>query len=58
MDKLITKIISKTKNFSLKSQGESMLPILRENDIIYFKKISFSKIKVNDLIIFKNQKKN
>jgi signal peptidase I len=57
MDKLITKIISKTKNFSLKSQGESMLPILRENDIIYFKKISFSKIKVNDLIIFKNKKK-
>jgi len=55
MDKLITKIISKTKNFSLKSQGESMLPILRENDIIYFKKISFSEIKVNDLIIFKKK---
>jgi signal peptidase I len=32
-----------------------MLPILRPNDIVYFKKTPFLKIKVNDLIIFKKK---
>ncbi|MGB9883681.1 MAG: signal peptidase I, partial [Microgenomates group bacterium] len=36
-----------------KSTGTSMLPILYPDDIIYFKKIPFSKIKVNDIVVFK-----
>lgn len=49
-------LIKSQQSFPLKSQGQSMFPILQENDIVYFKKTSFSKIKVNDLIVF--QKKN
>ncbi len=40
----------------LKSQGASMMPLLLENDIVYFKKIPFSQIKVNDIIVFKKKK--
>jgi signal peptidase I len=49
-------LINSQRFFPLKSQGQSMWPILQEGDIVYFKKIPFSKIKVNDLIVF--QKKN
>lgn len=55
MKKLIS-LIKFQQSLTLKSQGKSMLPILYEDDILYFKKTSFSKIKINDLIVF--QKKN
>lgn len=54
--KTLLKLIKNQSFFPLKSQGQSMLPILQENDIVYFKKIPFSKIKVNDLIVFYQKK--
>ncbi len=53
--KTFLSLIKKQKSFLLKSQGKSMLPILQENDIVYFKKIYFNKIKVNDLIVFRQK---
>lgn len=49
-------LIRSQSYFLLKSQGQSMRPILWENDIVYFKKTTFSKIKVNDLIVFYQKK--
>ena len=54
MNQKITQLLSLGK-IPLKSQGQSMLPILHPNDIVYFKKIPFSKIKVDDLIVFKKK---
>ena len=54
MNKILNKLL-KLKTLPLKSTGESMLPILYENDVVYFKKITFSEIKVNDLIVFKKK---
>jgi Peptidase S24-like. len=54
MNKIFKKLLH-LKTLPLKSTGQSMLPILRPNDIVYFKKIPFLKIKVNDLIIFKKK---
>ncbi|MGB9707692.1 MAG: signal peptidase I, partial [Microgenomates group bacterium] len=48
----INKIIQNL-SLPLKSQGQSMFPLLQENDIVFFKKIPFSKIKINDIIVFK-----
>ena len=45
MNQKIAHLLSLGK-IPLKSQGQSMLPILHENDIVYFKKISFSSIKL------------
>jgi hypothetical protein len=45
MNQKITHLLSLGK-IPLKSQGQSMLPILHENDIVYFKKIPFSNIKL------------
>jgi signal peptidase I len=56
MNTLLSLICSQSY-FPLKSQGKSMQPILWENDIVYFKKTAFSKIKVNDLIVFYQKKK-
>lgn len=36
----------------------SMLPLLQSNDVLYYKKISFAKTKVNDLIIVKKHDKS
>lgn len=55
---MINKLVSilKTKKyFSLKSQGTSMLPILRPDDVVYFRKISFHKIKLNDFLVIKKR---
>jgi len=49
-------LIRSQSYFPLKSQGQSMQPILFDNDIVYFKKTAFSKIKVNDLIVFYQKK--
>jgi len=54
MNKIFKKLL-RLKTLPLKSTGQSMLPILRPNDIVYFKKTPFLKIKVNDLIIFKKK---
>jgi signal peptidase I len=54
MEKIFKKLL-RLKTLPLKSTGQSMLPILRPNDIVYFKKTPFLKIKVNDLIIFKKK---
>ena len=54
MNQKITQLLSLGK-IPLKSQGQSMLPILHPNDIVYFKRIPFSKIKVDDLIVFKKK---
>lgn len=35
------------------AEGTSMLPIIYPNDGIYFKSVSFSQLKINDLIVFK-----
>jgi signal peptidase I len=54
MNKIFKKLLH-LKTLPLKSTGQSMLPILRPNDVVYFKKTPFLKIKVNDLIIFKKK---
>ncbi len=55
--KQLVELVKTQSFFCLKSQGESMFPLLQPNDIVYFKKIAFSKIKTYDLIVFykKNQ---
>lgn len=45
------------KGFKLKSQGQSMRPLLLPNDILYFKKVAFSRIRTNDLVMI-NKGKN
>lgn len=55
MNKIFLKLIKSQKSFLLKSQGSSMFPLLQPNDIIYFKKIPFSKIKVNDAVVLKKK---
>jgi len=54
MNKILQKLLQ-LKTIPLKSTGYSMLPILQPNDIVYFKKISLLKIKINDLIVFKKK---
>jgi len=54
MNKILQKLLQ-LKKIPLKSAGQSMIPILQPNDIVYFKKIPFLKIKVNDLIVFKKK---
>ncbi len=53
MHKLIEELIN-LHSIPLKSTGTSMLPILKENDIVYYKKITFQKIKVNDILTFRH----
>jgi len=48
--------LKKEKQFSLKSEGESMLPILQPNDIVFFKKTNFARLKINDIVlVYKNK---
>lgn len=54
-DQSIIKQLKKRISFSLQADGESMLPLLHPKDLVNYQKISFSKIKINDLIlVFKN----
>ena len=57
MNKTIFKQLRKRKTFSLQADGESMVPLLHPRDLVNYQKISFSKIKTNDLILVfkKNQ---
>lgn len=49
--------LKKKKFFSLQADGESMLPLLHPKDQVFYEKVSFAKIKTNDLIlVYKNNK--
>ena len=52
MKKLIASL-QLQKLFHLKSQGQSMKPLLFPNDILYYKKAAFPKIKTNDLVMIR-----
>ena len=54
MKEFISKI---TNEFSIKTFGNSMYPILQNGDVITIKKINPSKIKVNDIICFQRKNK-
>jgi signal peptidase I len=45
--------LKKQKQFSLKSQGTSMKPVLQPDDVIYYKKTSFAHCQLNDIIMIK-----
>jgi hypothetical protein len=50
------KIFKNKKQFSIKAEGNSMLPVLRSGDLVYLKKIPFQEIRVNDIIyVYKNK---
>jgi len=47
--------LKKRREFSLQADGQSMLPLLHPDDLVNYQRISFSKLKTNDLIlVFKN----
>jgi len=50
MSKTFLNQLKKRKTFSLQADGESMLPILHPKDLVNYQKISFSKIKINDIV--------
>ncbi len=52
MKKLIASL-QRQKQFLLRSQGSSMLPILRSDDVVYFKKTCLKNLKINDLVLVK-----
>jgi len=55
VQKIINQLI-KSHQIPLKSSGISMEPIFHENDVLYFKKIAFKSIKVNDIVSIKKGK--
>lgn len=57
MNVAIIKYLNKNKSFSLKAEGESMLPLLMPGDIVYGKREKFSKVQVNDIVLVKKRKK-
>lgn len=55
MNKTLLNQLKKRRTFSLQADGNSMLPLLHPKDLVNYQKISFPKIKTNDLIlVFKN----
>ena len=56
MNKIFSRIIAK-KNLWIKAQGNSMQPLLLDNDLVYCQKTSFAKIKIDQIIIFVKAKK-
>lgn len=49
--------LSSNQRKPIKSFGYSMLPILRDGDIIYIKKVKFQNLRTNDIICFKKNKR-
>jgi len=45
----------KQRTFSLKSEGYSMLPILRTGDTVEYRKCSFYTLKTNDIVLIKKK---
>lgn len=56
MKKVIERVLKRNK-FLLKATGNSMFPILQSGDIVGYKKTSFSKCRVNDIILAKKNGK-
>lgn len=54
MSRFFTKLLKK-RSLPIRSQGQSMLPVLHPNDITYLKKTSFNQIKVDDLVAFQKK---
>lgn len=44
------------KRFKIPGDGKSMVPVLWPKDILYIKKLSFNKIKVDDIVLTHNEK--
>lgn len=53
---IIKKLIGK-KSFTLSSSGNSMLPLLRTGDLVYYKKCSFQSIRINDILLINKRRK-
>lgn len=52
MQKIIDRLQKKNR-FFLKTVGQSMYPLLHSDDVVYFKKTSYKKIGINDLVVVK-----
>lgn len=46
----------KQNKFLIKSEGNSMHPLLQSEDVLYFKKTTFPGTKINDLVMVKKNK--
>lgn len=53
----LEKLFQTKKIFQILSSGLSMEPILKDGDILIIKKVPFSKIKINDIVVFKKENK-
>lgn len=53
MIKKLVSVLKAQQNYSIKSQGTSMLPILQPDDVLYFKRINYNRIRLNDFILVK-----
>ena len=51
-----TDIVKDKKYFSTKVEGNSMFPLLHPDDILYFRKITFSLVRTNDILMIKKGK--
>lgn len=54
---MIDRFLKSESHIKIKSFGNSMTPILLDEDIVYFKKAKFSQIKTNDIITVKKLNK-
>lgn len=55
MDKIINHILAKKKLW-IKAKGSSMLPLLQDKDLVHCQKFSFSKVKIDQIIVFTKAK--
>ncbi len=46
-----TRLLLSRNTFSLLSHGNSMLPLIRSGDIVTYRKVPFSKIRTNDILL-------
>lgn len=46
-----TRLLLSRNTFSLRSRGDSMLPVIRSGDMVTYRKIPFSKIRTNDVLL-------
>jgi signal peptidase I len=51
--RVIEELIKSSSSFSLKTEGNSMLPLLLPGDLVRYKKKTFSQVKVNDICLVK-----
>ncbi len=49
--KHIITLLKKKSSFSLQAEGISMLPLLWPGDTVYYRKIRFGRLKINDVVI-------